>query len=218
MRKYLLPLLVLALAACSKPKETSNPTADSVAAQVKAVDKDELAIRTLIRKALVWSESKEAVHWWTPFIASPDSSFALGIDFNQHQNNLKRLEASGLFTPAFIANYDSIIHTIDRQTQAGFYGQFHAREDPPLNFASDVNPLCHCNENDPWEEVEVRILKQDSNKVEVAYYWPVDPAVAESSDYFPWAYRFNVVKQGDKWLIDWMQEFDYPEAIKQIQY
>jgi hypothetical protein len=58
-------------------------------------------IRDLIRQTLTWADSKKSIDL-TPMIADNKDSIYIGFDLKRHQDNLKKLIATGFFASEFI--------------------------------------------------------------------------------------------------------------------
>ena len=173
-------------------------------------DKDE--IQALIRQMLRWADSISAIDLLP---ALSKDSICVGFDFDKQNLNLEKLRKTGFFADEFIDNYNNIIHTLDTKIKNKEFEKWNIYELPTFNFANDASPWCSCQDNMPWDNVEVEPIKLSIDKGELKWNWgKLDSSVDPSWKDF--SYMFRVVKVDNKWKISYLQGFDYKESIKRI--
>ncbi len=189
----------------------SNASAKPKSERIKSSNyKDKDEIQALIRQMLIWADSKSAIDVLP--VLSKDS-ICVGFDFNRQNLNLEKLRKTGFFADEFIDNYNSIAHTLDTKIKNKEFEKWNIYELPTFNFANDVSPWCSCQDNMPWDNIEVEPIKLSNDKGELKWNWGKLDSRVDSS-WKDFSYTFRVVKVDDKWKISYLQGFDYKESIK----
>ena len=161
---------------------------------------------------LRWADSISAIDLLP---ALSKDSICVGFDFDKQNLNLEKLRKTGFFADEFIDNYNNIIHTLDTKIKNKEFEKWNIYELPTFNFANDASPWCSCQDNMPWDNVEVEPIKLSIDKGELKWNWgKLDSSVDPSWKDF--SYMFRVVKVDNKWKISYLQGFDYKESIKRI--
>lgn len=174
--------------------------------------KDKEEIQKLIRQVLIWSDSKKSIDM-LPVLKDSNDSVYIGFDMDKHKANLKKLKETNFFTTEFIENYNQIILTLDRKIRNKEFEEWLIGDLPTFIFANDFNPWCMCQDNLPWDSVEVKIINLNSNNGELDWNWGNLKSDYDSS-WKDFSYRFRVVKEGNKWEISYMQGFDFKESTR----
>ena len=173
---------------------------------------DKVEIQNLIRQVLKWSSSKKSINLLPVLTDSKGRSY-IGFDLDKHKSNLHDLRETNFFSTVFIENYNQIILTLDKKLRNKEFDEWLVGELPTFIFANDVNPWCSCQDNPDGELVVVDITSLKSNYGELNWKWgnlssDNDPSWKEFS------YKFRVVKENDKWKIDYMEGFDFKECTR----
>jgi hypothetical protein len=217
--KQLLPLhflLCLLLAGCredqlqpgAKTRETGTDTSGGDAGA-------RAEIQHLMRRALKWSQSVQAIDLY-PMQADSAQGTYTGFNLDVHDKNLKKLRITKFFSAGFIRNYDQIILTLDKKLKAGEFGKWRVNDPPPFTFANDVDPWCLCQDVpyfEPWDLIEVEPVRLSGKRGELYWTWGslgpnADPGWKQT------AYLFRVVKEDNRWKIDYLQGFDFAESTR----
>jgi len=194
-------ILGLLLSGCSHANNKTTSATD---------DKEE--IQYLIRQVLKWSDSKKTINL-LPVLTNNKDSIYIGFDLDKHKATLVNLRETNFFTTEFIENYNQIILTLDKKLRNKEFEYWLVGDLPTFIFANDVNPWCLCQDNLDWEFVEVEIIDLKSDNGELNWKWGNlssnnDPSWKEFS------YKFKVVKDNNKWKIDYMEGFDFKESTR----
>lgn len=203
-----LSLMHLGCTHSSKPNTSAKTTVETTKLPDTVYDKNE--IRSLTRQVLKWGDSKNEIDLLP---ALSKDSICTGFDFNKLNQNLEKLKKTGFFADEFIDNYSQIIHTLDKKIKNNELEKWNVYELPPFAFANDSSPRCSCQDNLPWDNVEVQVVKLDDKKGELTWNWGKTDADTDQS-WKDFAYKFKVVKVNGKWKISYLQGFDYEESIK----
>ncbi|TWI98759.1 hypothetical protein JN11_02947 [Mucilaginibacter frigoritolerans] len=202
--------------ASKKTKTDTTKLSSNSKAKVSAKDssetitKDKEEIQTLIRNMLIWADSGKGIDLLP--ILSKDS-ICTGFDFDKEKQTLEKLKETGFFAEEFINNYDQIIQTLDKKIKNKEFEPWNVYELPPFVFANDSSPWCSCQDNFPWGNVEVEVIKLSGDKGELKWNWgKLDPRTDPSWKDF--GEPFKVVKEDGKWKISYLRGFDYEESIK----
>ena len=78
-------------------------------------DADSLALLELTRKLYRWVEEESKPGDFEPYLTDPDDTVYAGVDLKLHQQRVKEITETGLFTQTFIDNYHKIALEINRQ-------------------------------------------------------------------------------------------------------
>ena len=177
-----------------------------------SVSDDKGQIQNLIRQVLNWSNSKNKIDL-LPVLTDIKDSVYIGFSLEKHKENLVKLRETDLFTTEFIENYNQIILTLDKKLRDKEFEEWRVGELPTFNFANDADPwtLWQDVPNDnpnPWDLVEVKVIKLDKDKGELTWTWEK----SELSNEF--GYKFRVKRENGKWKIAYMQGFDFKESTR----
>jgi hypothetical protein len=222
--KYLrfgLVILALCLFSCnqdnehkeSRVKESAVKINTSQTIKSSGTSKDKQEIQALIRKVLNWADSKNSIDL-LPALTDNKDSIVVGFDLEKLKANLEILKATNFFSSGFIENYNQIILALNSGIRNHKYDKWPAGELPTFSFANDVDPWCDCQDNFSWSLVEVKAINLNSENGELCWTWgksELDKSVDSWKDF---AYKFNVVKENDRWKISYMQGFDFKESIR----
>ena len=124
------------------------------------------------------------------------------------KTNLEKLRETGFFATEFIENYNQILITLDRKLrnkefefESWFVGDL-----PIFKFANGSNPWCFCQGYSESQLNGIEIIKLNDKSGELKCKW------TEGSSWID--FKFNVVKEDNKWKISYMQGFDFEEGTK----
>lgn len=176
---------------------------------------DKVEIQKLIRKVLNWSKSDSSFPI-LPCMTDRESRVYVGFDLKQLNKNLQILRETGFFANEFVDNYKRIILTLDKKMRNKEFAVWSVGDLPPFGFANDVDPWSLCqdvpyNNPNPWDYVEVTVIELDNNHGELVWKWgELEKSV--SPDWKAFSYRFKVTKENDKWMISYLQGFDFNNA------
>jgi len=165
-----------------------------------------------MRGVLEWADSKNSIDL-LPVKTDSNDSIYVGFDLEKLKQNLDILKETNFFTTEFIDNYNQIILTIDKKLKDGEFEVWRVGDLPTFIFANDVNPWCLCQDNLPWENVEIEVIKLDNDDGELKWNWGkldlnYDPSWKE------FEYSFRVSKEDNKWKISYLQGFDFKESTR----
>lgn len=190
------------------PKDSLNTESNS---ELHDTTAQVIKVQTLIRKMLNWAESDHTFQLH-PWLTDEKDSIVIGFDQKIISKNISILNSTGFFAKEFIDKYKNLVTAIDKKIRKGEYGEIYTNEMPPYNFATDVNPWTLCqdipyNKPNPYDYVEVILLKMDGNCGEFDWKWGrLDSNVAP--DWRSFSYRFKVILEGGKWKISYLKGFD----------
>lgn len=195
------------ISASDSLKYISNAETIDTTAQV-------IEVQTLIRKMLNWARFEHPVQLH-PWLTDEKDSIVIGFDQKIISKNIAILESTGFFAKEFIDSYKKLNTALDNKIRKGEYGEIFTNEMPPYNFASDVDPWTLCQDvpydkPNPYDYVEVRTIKLDSNNGEFDWKWGrLGSNVAP--DWRSFSYRFKVKYEDGKWKISYLKGFDYKD-------
>lgn len=215
--KFIALIFTLFIFGCKQPEtKTDSVKEENLSTikeeKVKTVSNDKEQIQNLIRKVLNWAESKNSIDL-LPMITDSKDSIYNGFDLNKHKHNIEKLKATNLFSTKFIENYNNIILTLDNGIKNGVYEQWFVGDLPPFIFANDIDPWCNCQDNDDWNKVEIRVIKLTEKEGELEWIWG-NLSTETDSSWKNFAYNFRVIKENDKWKINYMKGFDFKESTR----
>ncbi|MDD2287159.1 MAG: hypothetical protein PHQ11_17380 [Paludibacter sp.] len=223
MNKFKILLIIICTLCLSCKEYNKKSKVDVLVATVDSItpsasylqDKEEL--QKLIRKVLNWSES-DTTFQLLPYLTDSNDSICVGFDLKQLNKNLIILHETGLFSKAFADNYKQIILTLDKKVRNKEFDVWEIGNLPTFRFANDVDPWSLCqdvpyDDPNPWDLVEVRIIKLDKNNCELDWKWG-DLDKNRDSGWDGFTYRFKASKENGKWKISYLQGFDYNESIR----
>jgi len=217
--KFLTLIIGLILLGCTHKKDSNNLAVQQTGS-VKTItttnDKEE--IKNLIRNVLIWSESKESIDLLPALTDSKDRVY-IGFDLKKHKENLDKLRNTGFFAKEFIENYNQIILTLDKRLRNKEYDEWLVGDLPTFIFANDVDPWTLCQDvpydnPSPWNLVEINELKLNDKNGEFEWKWG-NLKHGIDSGWNQFFYRFNVIKENNKWKISYLQGFDFKESTGQ---
>ena len=220
-------LFSLLLLGCQEVQNNTKPVGKEKVAISSA---DKAQIQVLLRRALHWANSRNAIPL-LPVVTDSKDSVYLGVNLGQHKQSLAKLKATDFFSTGFINNYNQLVLAIDAGMRSGKYEPWLVGDGPTIVFVSEVNAWCSCQDvpydnPNPWDNIEISIVNQDQNNVEAVWRWgklelmvdpgesKVDPVVQEWKDFF---YKVRVTKETGRWKIAYLQGFDFKESTRQYR-
>jgi hypothetical protein len=200
--------MILGLVFCSCNHH--DPPTDKAVNQTNGLESIEVSknkeeIQKLIRKVLIWSDSKETIDLF-PVVKDSEDSAYFKFDMDKLKENLYKLKQTGFFASEFIENYNQIIRTIDKKLQNKEIEAWLVGDLPTFNFANDVNPWCQCQGFSQEDFDNVEIIRIDSKSGEFIWKWKTGSSWND--------FKFRAVKESDKWKISYMEGFDFKESTK----
>jgi hypothetical protein len=156
----LLPILLgLLLLGCQKAE---NNTTSAAKETVSISSADKAQIQVLLRRALQWANSKNAIAL-LPVVANSKDIVYLGVNLAQHNQNLAKLKATNFFSTGFITNYNHLVLGIDVGMRSGHYEPWLVGDGPTIVFVSEVNAWCLCQDvpydnPNPWDNIEIGLV------------------------------------------------------------
>lgn len=216
MKTIKLSTLMFGLLLLGCNQTDTKTTSETVDIGTKSID-DKKKIEDLIRQVLIWADSENSIDL-LPILTYGKDSIYTGFDLVTHKQNLDKLRRTNFFADEFIDNYDQIILTLDKGLKNGKYGQWFTGEIAPFSFTNDSNPWCLCqdvpyDEPNPWNLIEVSIIKIDKNKGKAKWSWG-EPESNAGPDWIDFSYKFRVVKVNDQWKIAYLKGFDLKESSR----
>jgi len=213
-------LSLICLSCNSNRKQSNNKTGISATDSIKSStydSQDKEEIQKLIRNVLNWSETDTTFHL-LPCLTNSNDSLYVGFDLKQLNKNLRILNSTGFFANTFVDNYKQIILTLDKKIRNKDFNAWYVGELPTFKFANDVDPWSLCqdvpyDDPNPWDYLEVTIIKLDNKNGELNWKWG-KLELNNSPDWKEFSYRFKVTKENGKWMISYMQGFDFNENIQ----
>jgi hypothetical protein len=193
--------------------DTSITLKSAELSDTKNPNTDKIEIRTLVRKVLNWSETKNNGDL-LPLITDDKDSLFIGFDLDQLKNNLIKLKSTGFFSTEFINNYNSIILKLDEKMRKKEIDTWSTGEIPPFAFASNSNPWCNCQDTPgSWDIVEVYPIRLNADEGELYWNWG-NLGKDFSPDWNEFKYKFKVKKEDGKWKISYLEGFDFKESTQ----
>ena len=237
MRLIITPLTILLGLLLFGCQEAENKTKSVLKERVATSSEDKAQIQVLIRQALHWADSKNAIGL-LPVVTDSKDSVYIGVNFAQHNQNLAKLKATNFFSTGFIDNYNHLVLAIDTGMRSGKYEQWLVGDGPTIVFVSGVNAWCSCQDvpydnPNPWDNIEISIVKQDKTNVEAVWRWgklelmvdpgelKADPGMLDTNpvvkEWKDFSYKVLVTKETGKWKIAYLQGFDFKEGIREYR-
>ena len=187
---------------------------------VSDIAKDEKEIRALIRKALNWANSGNAIGFLPPAFKNSKGKIYTGFDLVKHKQNLQKLKATTFFSREFVNNYNQIILTLDKKFKNGSYGKWQVGDLPPFPFGSEANPWTLCQDvpydnPNPFDFLEIKVLKLGGSEGNLSWKWGnlnqnTDPGWRNFN------YLFKVVKENNQWKIAYLEGFDLHKSTTKL--
>jgi len=195
-------IIIIILGGCN-PNSTSKHTApqkDTATAQKKATPysfQDSIALLQLTKKLYQWNQIDDNDDYFSPLQKDKSDTVYFGLDMKLHQQKLKKLRISGLFSETFISNYNKIAMAIDEKMKDSTL-QWKIGELPP--FGNDANLWCNCQDvpDDFLGKLYIMHLKEEKDGIFYNCAWG-DGMV----------YNLKAVKVNNQWKISKMEGFDY---------
>lgn len=173
--------------------------------EVVDIQEDKEYIQNLLQQVLEWSESKESIDL-LPVLTDAKDSIYIGFDTIKLKENLLKLRETNFFTSEFIENYNQIILTLDRKLRSKEFNEWLVGDLPTFKFNNGINPWCFCQGYSSKEFGHVEIIKIDNKSGELIWKWGNNSSWRD--------FKFEVIKEDNKWKISYMEGFDYKESIK----
>ncbi|MGZ3753695.1 MAG: hypothetical protein ACXVAY_01980 [Mucilaginibacter sp.] len=214
--KYLrfgIATVTIFLFSCNNNNEHKDSTI-KINSTVKSteVSNDKQEIQALIRKVLNWADSKNSIDLLPALTDEKDSTY-IGFDLEKLKVNVEKLQATNLFSIAFIENYNQIILTLDKKVRNKEFDKWQMGELPTFSFANDVNPWCSCQDNMSWDLVNVEVINLNNTKGELYWNWG-KPKSDWDAGWKEFKYKFGVEKENGIWKISYMQGFDFKQSVR----
>ncbi|SEO91876.1 hypothetical protein SAMN05192574_11645 [Mucilaginibacter gossypiicola] len=219
-------ILMISLLGCkgnNRPKATENQTQLTTKVSVNQTTdttKDKQEIQKLIRNLLVWAEDGNKVPDLLPFVINRQDSIVIGFDLSKLQGIDDSLKTTNFFSSEFVNNYNQIIQTLARKMKDKEIKPFSTGEIPPFGFHTDTDPWCDCQDV-PYDGenafsiaanlVDVHIIELNKERGKMYWTWGSLPKNV-SPDWRSFTYKFNVIKEGGKWKISYLEGFDIKRA------
>jgi len=162
-------------------------------------------IQNLIRQVFTWADSKNGISL-VPVLKDSKDSIFIGVDLEEHKQNLKKLHQTNFFATEFIENYNKLILTLDNGLRNEKYEQWLVGDLPTFSFANGWNPWCCAQSNCLDESFQIEIIKLDNNSGELKYKRDKDSSWID--------FVFRIKKENGIWKISYLQGFDYKDGIK----
>jgi len=169
-------------------------------------DADSLALLKLTRKLYHWVEEESKLGDFEPYLTEPNDTVYAGMNWDLHQQRLKEIRQTGLFTQSFINNYHKIALTIDKQVKSQAL-IWNVGELPP--FGNGASPWCDCQDVPDNYADKIWIMQVLFNKDTASYNWSWGDGLV---------YHIKVLKENGIWRIDYMEGFDYNAYIRSFVY
>jgi len=207
-------IVALCLFSCSNNEHTeSNVKADTTeTAKTSENLNDKQKIQNLIRKVLNWSGAKNSIDL-LPALADSKDSIYIGFDKEKLTANLEKLKVTNFFSAGFVENYNQIILTLDKGLRNKEFDKWQMGDLPTFGFANDDDPWCNCQDNMPWDQVEVEVINLNNTKGELYWNWG-KPKSNWGKGWKEFKYKFDVEKENGAWKISYMQGFDFKEGTR----
>lgn len=197
----------------SNQKNQSTLKTDTQAANERSTDtlNDKEEIKSLIKKVLIWSDTKRAIDL-LPIVKDSKDSVYIGFDMNKLKSNLYKLNETSFFTSEFIENYDQIVLTLDKKLKKGEYDKWLVGDLPTFRFANDYDPWWNSPERFSLQFATIEIINLNKNNGE--FYFKCGDIGHGCEGIENYKMRFCVVKEGNKWKISYLEGFDFKESTR----
>lgn len=208
---------MLLLSSCNEEKkteQTEKTESDFPKTNDEPGSPDQQQITILVRDMLRWNDSDKQMDL-LPAVVNEGDTIYTGFDMIQLSKNVKVIKDTGYFTDGFVKNYESIILNLDIRLRNNQYEKWSTGELPPFTFANDFDPFCSCQDiPEDWNTVQTKVIKLEKDKGELFFMF------GSSSDFEgktpeDYATRFKVIKENGIWKIDYIDTFNYNNAIKE---
>ncbi len=167
---------------------------------------DSLALLELTRKLYHWAGEESKGADFEPALANVNDTTYAGIDLKTHQQRLKELEQTGLFTHNFKVNYNKIALAIDKEVKNRAL-IWEPGVLPP--FGNGANPWCNCQDTPDNYPAKIWIMQLSFNNDTASYNWSWGDGLV---------YHIKALREDGKWKIDYMEGFDYDTYIRSFVY
>lgn len=220
--RFVFAALIVFLLGCSENnKQKATKKEDKALLKVNATTtsetiKDKREIQKLIRNSLVWAEDHKSVPDLLPFVVNRQDSTVTSFDLTKLKGIDDSLKTTGFFSKEFIDNYNQIIEVLNKKMKSKEIAPFSTGDIPPFVFDTDSDPWCDCQDI-PYDSpnayglVDVHIMELNNESGKMYWTWGSLPK-GVSSDWKTVTYKFNVIKEGGKWKISYLQGFDIKRA------
>jgi len=160
--------------------------------------KDKEKLQELVRQLYEWRETKTQRLDFAP-VADSEGRY-IGLDLQKHEQSLTELKQSGFFAEHFLENYNRIAVTIDNGLKNGTI-EWLVGYLPP--FGNGASPWCNCQDNPDkyWQTMIIDKVELDNTSATFSWTW-VETV---------WEYKVEAIKENDRWLITYLQGFDFNE-------
>lgn len=169
-------------------------------------DTDSLALLQLTRKLYHWVEEESKLGNFEPYLTALNDTVYAGMNTGLHQQRLKEISQTGLFTPSFINNYNKIALAIDKQIKNRAL-IWNVGELPP--FGNGASPWCDCQDAPDSYADKIWIMQVSFNKDTASYNWSWGDGLV---------YHIKALKENGIWKVDYMEGFDYNAYIRSFVY
>lgn len=184
------------------PADTTGLKANEISSK----GSDSIALLQLTKKLYQWVEEESRPGDFEPCLTEPDDTVYAGVDLKIHQQRLKKIKETGVFTQTFINNYHKIALTIDKEIKAGTL-VWNVGELPP--FGNGASPWCNCQDVPGNYADKIWIMHVSVHKDTASYNWSWGNGLV---------YHIKALKEKGVWKIDHMEGFDADAYIRSFVY
>lgn len=203
-------IITIIMGGCNPESKSKHiaPQTDTAPAQKKMsayTSQDSTALLQLTKNLYQWNQKDDNADYFSPLLKAENDTVYSGLDIKQHQQKLRKIKGSGLFSETFISSYDRIAMTIDAKMKDGTL-QWKVGELPP--FGNGANLWCNCQDvpDGFLSRLYIMHLKQEKDGMFYNCAWG-DGIV----------YNLKAVKEKDLWKISAMEGFDYNSLTATFQ-
>lgn len=158
---------------------------------------DTVELEKLTRALYKWHETKSSRADFDPLQKEKTDTIYTGIDLTRHQQRLKELKETHLFTDPFIDNYNKIALTINDKMVKKLL-LYYVGELPP--YGNGANPWCDCQDSPDnyWKTITLRDVMINDNTATYDWTWGGN-----------FKYKVKATKENGVWKILYLQGFDF---------
>lgn len=205
---HLILIVIFLLQACNDKKSLTQTSAEKTVEVVDSVNvhanNDSVALLQLTKDLYIWHESSKTADF-NPLLKNETDTVYSEIDIKEHKQTWNKLQKTNLFSDVFLKNYNAIALKINE----GLKNKsmiWNVGELPPFGYGA--NPWCNCQDRPDDFADKIWIMQLQINNNTASYNWSWGNGLV---------YRIKAVKNEDKWLIDYMEGFDYNDFVNSFQ-